>query len=220
MDVRKPPLWSPKDLLMYIVPAAMTIMVGVGLYLNNRPEVETAPLPAQLLAVVVLILAWLGLVPVYVHRIFWRKQIKFITKHGLLVMWKDDKYAVKQEEVEAVTQKCHDDWLQSNILRKEIPSDKERSDLIMQAFAGNMVLFREHPFPLHQRYGLGRRMLAGLHEGEFLQVGLNGPVERTALHHELGHDILDDVLKIPGGTRSKDPMDDPHHKIMKAEGLL
>jgi len=217
---RKPPVWHPLDILLYLVPAFFTTVIVITLVLNNRAGVEAAPLVVQILAIALAALTWLTLIPIYVIRILSRRNIKFVTKHGLYVLWKDEKWAVKKEDVEKETQRCHDDWMESEIMCERFLSADKRSEKIFESFMDTLVFFREPAFPLDKRYGLGKRLLAGQRLDGFIQVGLKDTVENSALHHELGHSILSIALKMKGGTRSKDVMEDPHHKVMKKEGLL
>lgn len=126
------------------------------------------------------------------------KKIKYITKHGLIMM-DDGGKMPSREEVEAETERTLAAWQAPWEDRaKKYPKVETPAEVLAR---GVNVWVREAPFQLH---GKGPKFM-GFARPFTLQiaVGMDGrPMERTALAHELGHLLTFRILGEGGSERA------------------
>ena len=124
--------------------------------------------------------------------------LQYVTVHGLIVGWTRPEFAIRPEVVENATEDLVVRMLQRY---PEAPV----------ALRGCVVLFRE-PTWLQCAVDAPNRKVAGLQDGDWLYVGFNEDLAKTAFGHELAHRVLQ--------VNANDPSEADAHAIMGQLGVL
>lgn len=142
----------------------------LGYFLFNAENLTTS---AGTLLCVLGLMFWIPYVMVLLARIKWVKKISFVTKHGLPVVTND--FPVKKEDVERITDETIEAWNTTVHWNKS-------AEAIQTLF----IEFRS--FPIVEKNNVNRKF-AGLLKNKWAIVGFKDDLNKTALSHELGHEI-------------------------------
>jgi len=180
------------DFLSFGLSAIIADLI-LGYFLFNA----NVDLSATMLMIVVGICFWIPYVGILLGRNKWVRKIDFTTKHGIPVI--SNGFPVKREDVERITDETIAAWDEACNWNR---SAKAVSDL--------RIVFED--FPIYEKNG-SKRKLAGYLANKSAVVGfkLNEPLDKTALAHELGHEIHYDYTGRYDNSEC--------HKFMKNHGL-
>lgn len=141
---------------------------------------------------------WLPYVGTLLTRASWKKNVTYITKHGIPVI--TNGFPIARLDVEQETDRAIADW---NYVLERNDSEESIQDVI--------VTFKKHPVA---ETGTTKRKLNGFLKAKNAIIGYkpDKSLHNTALHHELGHEIHRDWVGYYSNSES--------HKFMRKHGLI
>lgn len=107
-----------------------------------------------------------------------RQNVSYVSRHGLIIMWPDQRPTPLRQEVEDLTEQVLAAWVDA--------LDGKRSPRVRRAVEGLFVIWKPFPFSHRARPGF---KFTGLASGNTILVGYREPLATTAFAHELGHII-------------------------------
>ena len=191
-------VFTPLEICFWTVFLGIPTGLGIGaLFTKQNP-------PIPVIGWTILAIAILGMYSIatdyLLHKWRWQKNLRILlVPPQLVVGWKDERYCVSGEAVNAVITDC------VSKMQGEFPD-------AVKALEGCVVWFREPTWIQQGAPGFIARQVAGVQDGQLLIIGWNVDLQKTALKHELAHRILQ--------VYDGDPPENVAHQIMIRLGVI